>query len=338
MRAAAVATGGGLEIVDKPEPVPGVGEVVVAVERCGICGSDLHLRASGMLPAGAVMGHEFGGRVVAQGPHAAGPAVGTLVSVLPARRCGTCEACTGGRSNLCQLQLATSIGLGWNDGGYAELVVVPASSCHVIPPATTSAQAALAEPYAVALHALARSRVRNDSGLAVAVIGAGSVGLMCVAALARAGVDRLAVAEPRAARAAAATAMGAAAFERAADVTTALGRPPDVVFEATGVADAPGQAVELAATGGQVVVLGAGAPGGLVPMPGLLWVLKEVDVVPSIAYTDAEFAEAAAAVALGAADMVAARAQHRPLAQAEQALDDLGKPDAPVKVLLDPSA
>lgn len=338
MRAAAVMADGRIEIVDRPEPSPGPGEVVVAVERCGMCGSDLHIRASGLLPTGAVLGHEFGGTVVEAGPDSQGPQVGRRVAVLPARRCGVCPACTQGRGNLCPLQFATSIGLGLHDGGYAERVVVPASSCHPVPKTATPAQVALAEPYAVALHAVGRSRVATDPDLAVAVIGAGSVGLMCVAALVKAGVTGIAVAEPRAPRAEAAAAMGAAPVESAGDLSQILGRSPDVVFEATGAATTPGLAVEVVAAGGQVVLLGVGAPGGQLPMPGLLWVVKEVDVAPSIAYTDAEFAQAVAAVAGGAAAEVEARAQIRPLGDAQQALHDLTRPDGPVKILLDPSA
>lgn len=337
MRAAAVGHDGRLEVVDRPEPEPGPGEVVVAVERCGICGSDLHLRASGLLPAGAVLGHELGGRVVEAAPDGSGPPVGTLVAVLPARRCGTCSACRAGRPNLCQLQLTTSIGLGWRDGGFAERVAVPASGCHPMPAGSTPGRTALVEPYAVALHALARSRVGDDRDLAVAVIGAGTVGLMCVAALARAGVARLVVAEPRAGRADAARAVGATAVDAVVDVARVLGAPPEVVFDATGAAAVPGRAVEAAAPGGQVVLLGVGAPGTDVAVPGLVWVVKEVDVVPSIAYTDEDFARAAVAVSQGAADEVLARSTHRPLAGAQGAFEELERSDGPVKVLLDPS-
>lgn len=338
MRAVALEAGGRLVLVDRPEPEPGPGQVVVAVDRCGICGSDLHLRRSGLLPAGAILGHEIGGTVVAAATDGTGPAPGTPVAVLPARRCGTCAACTTGRSNLCLTQLATSIGLGLHDGGFAERVAVPASSCHPLPPGTTPARAALVEPYAVALHALARSRVAADPGLRVAVLGAGSVGLMCVAALGRAGVGQVAVAEPRAARAAVAAEMGAAVVSDGSDVARSLGGAPDVVFEATGAGDLPGQAVALAGMGAQVVLLGMGTPGGQTPMPGLLWLLKEVDVMPAIAYTDAEFADAATAVASGAADAVAASAASRPLADAERAFTELARPDGPVKVLLDPTS
>lgn len=337
MRAAALTADGRLEIVDRPEPEPGPGEVVVAVDRCGVCGSDLHLRASGLLPAGAVLGHEFSGVVVTPAPDGDGPGVGTRVAVLPTRRCGVCPACRAGRGNLCPLQLTTSIGLGARDGAYAERVVVPGPSCHALPASATPTRGALAEPYAVALHALGRSRVALDKDLTVGVIGAGSVGLMCAAALARAGAGAVAVADPRPARRAAAAALGVAVVEDAGHLVRALGRPPDVVFEATGQPELPGRAVEIAVAGGQVVLLGISASGNPLPMPGLLWVVKEVDVVTSIAYTDSEFADAVAAVAAGAADEIAWRAEVRPLTAAQRALDDLGRPDGPVKVLLDPS-
>ena len=334
MRAVAM-TPAGLAVVDKPEPQPAAGEVVVTVEWCGICGSDLHLARSGMLPPGAVLGHELAGTVVAEGAGAS-LAVGTRVAVLPARRCGECPACTEGRDNLCPQQLVTSIGLGLDDGGYAERVAVPAVSCHPLPGSTTADQGAMAEPYAVALHALGRSRASTDPGVAVAVVGAGSVGLMCVAALRRAGVERVAVAEPRPSRAAVARSMGAAVVGDASSVARALGAAPDVVFEAAGAASTPGVAVEIAATGGQVVLLGAGAPGEAVGLPALLWLVKEVDVKPSIAYTTAEFAAAVTAVGDGAADAVLTASERRPLAGAPEAHEDLARADGPVKVLLAP--
>lgn len=333
---AVVMTPDGLAVVEKPDPEPGTGEVVVAVERCGICGSDLHLAHSGLLPAGAVLGHEFAGTVVMADAGEAAPPVGTRVAVLPARRCGTCPACAAGRDNLCPQQVTTSIGLGWRDGGYAELVAVPASSCHPLPASMTPEQGAMVEPFAVALHAVGRSRAGAEHDLACAVIGAGSVGLMCVSALVRAGVTAVAVTEPRPNRAAAARSLGAAVVDRPAAIASVLGRPPDVVFEAAGVPSSPGLAVEIAAPGGEVVLLGAGAPGASLALPGLLWLVKEVDVRPSIAYTGAEFAAAVEAVASGAADGVIAAAELRPLSEAQQAIDDLGRGDGPVKVVLDP--
>lgn len=337
MRAAAFGSESRLAVVDKPDPSPGPEQVVVAVECCGVCGSDLHLVGERLLPPGAVPGHEFGGVVVAVGPGVTEPAVGQRVAVLPSRRCGTCPPCLAGRDNLCLVQVTTAIGLGLNDGGFAEQALVPAAACFAVPERTTAAQLALVEPYAVALHAVARSRIAGDPGLAAAVVGAGSVGLLCVAALRAAGVDSIAVAEPNEARSAAAAAMGAAVVAKAGDLAATLGRAPDVVFEAAGVPATPAAAVEVAAIGGQVVLLGTAVPGAQVPMPLLLWLVKEVDVVPSIAYTGAEFAAAVAAVAAGAADEVAARARLTTLDEAQSAIDDLRGGAAVVKVLLRPN-
>src|SRR2546423_9859921 len=115
MRAVAYTAGGTLEVVDKPEPEPGPEDVIVAVERCGICGSDLHLRRSGMLPPGAVMGHEFAGTVVARGDEVADVSEGMRVAVLPTVRCGRCRACVEGRDAICLEQGAYALGLGTID-------------------------------------------------------------------------------------------------------------------------------------------------------------------------------------------------------------------------------
>ncbi|MGH9179085.1 MAG: zinc-dependent alcohol dehydrogenase, partial [Acidimicrobiales bacterium] len=291
----------------------------------------------GMLQARAVLGHEVAGVVVGGDPDRAGPADGSRVAVLPARRCGACPACASGRDNLCALQLTTSVGMGGRDGGWAELMAVPAEACHLLPTGVDPAAGALVEPYAVALHAVARSRVAAGTAPAVAVLGAGSVGLMTVAALRRAGVEGIAVAEPRPRRAAAAARLGAQVVEAATRTSAALGRPPDLVFDATGAPTAPGTAVELAAPGGQVVLLGVTGPGEQVPLPGLLWLVKEVDVVPSIAYTTAEFRAAVAAVADGAVEAIAGLADTRPLVGAPAAIRELERAGGPVKVLLAPA-
>lgn len=345
MRAVALGADRRLEVVERADPEPGPGEVVVAVERCGICGSDLHLKASGFLPAGTVLGHEFAGTIAALGPGLGAStggtgmarlSVGERVAVLPSQRCGACPPCRAGRSNLCTAQHRTVIGLGVNDGGFAEYVRVPASSCHVLPSGMSPEHGALVEPYAVAIHALARSRVAAGAELAVAVLGAGPIGLTTVAALRDAGVQRLAVAEPNAGRGAVAAAMGAAVVDTGQRLSRAMGCAPDVVFDTTGRAETAPLAVEVVAPGGQVVLLGVIGPTERLAMPGLLWLLKEVDVVAAIAYTDDEFATAVTAVAAGAADAVHDASETRPLQDAERSFQELSGPDAPAKVLLAP--
>ena len=338
MRAVALGDDGRLEVVDKADPVAGPDEVVVAVERCGICGSDLHLKASGLLPRGAVLGHELSGTVVEVGEQVAGrPALGQRVSVLPARRCGACDRCRAGEGHLCPAQALTAIGLGANDGGYAERVRVPARSCHPLPDPVTAEAGALVEPYAVGLHAVGRSRAAGNPDVSVGVIGAGPIGLMCLAALRRFGVERMTVAEPRPRRAAVAEALGAEVVGDAARLAPAAGGPLDVVFDAAGGLDTPSLALQAARPGGQVVLVGAPAIGSDVPMPGLLWVVKEVDFAPAIAYTDEEFAAAAACVTAGAVDSDLVVSDVRPLDAAQRSFEELSGADAPAKVMLAPS-
>ncbi|MDP9071143.1 MAG: zinc-binding dehydrogenase, partial [Actinomycetota bacterium] len=138
------------------------------------------------------------------------------------------------------------------------------------------------------------------------------------------------------ARGAAAESLGATVVAEASRLGHALEAPVDVVFEAAGVTGAPAAGVEAVRPGGQVVLLGVVGPGRTLPMPGLLWLLKEVDVLTSVAYTTEEFGVAVAQVASGAVDAVVARSQVRPLDDADRSFDELAGPNAPVKVLLAP--
>src|SRR5437899_1890234 len=140
MRAVAII-GGRPQVVDRPVPAPGPHDVLVQVERCGICGTDLHMphrpEAEGLVP-----GHEIAGSVAAFGEQVTGVAIGQAVAVLPSSRCGECSACVRGDVQLCERQWAGALGFG-RDGGYAEFVVVPESSCFPLPDGMTASQAAL---------------------------------------------------------------------------------------------------------------------------------------------------------------------------------------------------
>lgn len=109
-----------------------------------------------------------------------------------------------------------------------------------------------------------------------------------------------------------------------------------MIFDASGAGDTPAVAVETARPGGQVVLVGTPSPGQAVPMPGMLWVVKEVDVRPSITYTDDEFADAVACVAAGALDVDLVVSDVRPLHAAQRSFDELSGRNAPVKVTLAP--
>lgn len=164
-----------LRIFEETEAArPGPGEVLVRVQRAGICGSDMHILhgANPFAVYPRIIGHEFAGEIEAVGAAVEGLAVGGRVVIDPVVSCGTCYACRVGRSNVCgRLQV---FGV-HRDGGFRSRVVVPARNCIAVPDAMPIAVAALAEPLSIAANVLSRTGI--DAGDTVLVYGAGTVGL-----------------------------------------------------------------------------------------------------------------------------------------------------------------
>ncbi len=194
MRAALVAEGGAFDLATVADPTPQAGELLVRVTACGLCGSDL--KARGTMPAGTIMGHEFGGQVVGQGPGTAGWRAGLPVAVLPVVSCGTCAWCRGG--DVAHCASARLVGLGGRPGGFAELAVVPAASSFALPDGVDPAHAALVEPYAVGLHCVGAGEL--GPGDDVLVVGGGTVGLTTIAWARQRGAGRITVVDPVVAR------------------------------------------------------------------------------------------------------------------------------------------
>jgi L-iditol 2-dehydrogenase len=167
---------GNVELRDVPEPQPGPGQVRIAVAVAGICGTDIHiLREEFPSRPPVVLGHEFSGRIDRLGAGVDGLAVGELVVAMPAAiRCGRCRYCLTGDVLMCEHR--RSIGHGVN-GAFASYVVVPADMVHRLPPALDLRHAALAEPTAVAVHAVSE-RARVTAGDTVLVSGVGPIGLL----------------------------------------------------------------------------------------------------------------------------------------------------------------
>ncbi len=183
MRALVYAGPGSMVLEDRATPQAGPGEAVIDVAAAGICGSDLHgyTGASGRRTPGIVMGHEVSGTVVEVGAGAAS-AVGRSVVVFPLLTCGTCEWCQAGAEQLC---LGRSyIGI-HRDGGFAEQLLLPASNLVALPAGLGLVEASLAEPAAVAVHAIARAP--DLDGANILVTGAGPIGLLIAQAAMRLG-------------------------------------------------------------------------------------------------------------------------------------------------------
>src|SRR6476619_1594470 len=178
MRAVTIDAEGGLAVRQVALPEPGCGQVRVRVVACGICGSDLHMRASASLPAGTVMGHEFAGEVDAVGPDVTGFGGGEPVCVFPAPPVDRHDF---------RHYMTPGTGLGAHPGGFTKAVIVGADQLWRLPDSMAVEHGALVEPLAVALHAINRGGVGPDRP--AAVVGAGPIGVMTALALRARGTE-----------------------------------------------------------------------------------------------------------------------------------------------------
>lgn len=287
MRAAVFKGAGTPLVVERVEdPVPGAGEAVIRVGRCGICGTDIHMTSghASDFPVGTVMGHEYAGEVVAIGKGVTRVRPGDIITAMPAKGCGACGACLAGFPLGCaQMQ-------GFM-GGFGEFLRVAETSAVVLPAGLTVQDGALVEPLAVGLRGVTLGRI--ERGQRVLVLGAGSVGLAAIHWARLSGAGRVVAASPSMRRKAMALAIGADAFETLGDgegerIDAALGGPPEMVFECTGAVGTLQKSIDLVAIGGTVVSLGF----CLRPDPIQPWLAtwKRITIRFSYSYDLADFA------------------------------------------------
>jgi 2-desacetyl-2-hydroxyethyl bacteriochlorophyllide A dehydrogenase len=296
MRAVRWLAPGKLEVAEVPDPTPGRGELVVAVGACGICGTDVHI-ADGEFPPTPypiIPGHEFAGRIVAVGEAAPGGwRDGDRVAVDPSVYCGHCPACRAGRGNLCA---------NWNaigdtvDGAFAEYVAVPAVNAYRIPDQVSDAQGALIEPLSCAVHGL--RQIGPVLGADVLMMGAGTMGLLLMQLLNRAGARSVTVVDRNRSRLTAATVAGAASVGTGAD---ALDRRFDVAVDATGAPAAIEAAFGTLERGGRLLIFGVTSGDAEVRLSPFRIYNDEITIVGSMAVLNS-FGAAAGLMADGVID------------------------------------
>ncbi|MFD3561682.1 L-idonate 5-dehydrogenase [Streptomyces sp. NPDC058686] len=329
---------GDLRVDELPSPEPGPGQALVAVRYGGVCGSDLHYWRHGgvgdfRLREPMLLGHEVVGTVVSYGDGATGPAPGTAVAVHPATPCGTCPECVDGRRNVCRdtRYLGSAARTPHVQGGFAARIAVPADQLRAVPAGLPLDRAALAEPLAVALHAVRRAGA--VAGKHVLVTGAGPIGCLVVAAAKAAGAAHVTATDllPEALRYA--QLAGADTLVRADDPAD-KGWPDeaDAAVEASGVAAGLDSCLRHVRRGGVVVQLGM-LPPGQSPFAGNLVVSREIELRGAFRF-DTEFDDALALLAQepGLADLVSAVV---PVADAESAFVLAADRARACKVLLD---
>jgi L-iditol 2-dehydrogenase len=264
-----------LEIAEMPLPVVGKGEVLVRVEACGICGSDVHGYdgSSGRRIPPIVMGHEAAGVVAAVGAGVEDYSEGDRVTFDSTVYCGECGFCKSGDVNLCDNRQVVGVSCGdyRRHGAFAEFVVVPQRILYHLPEGISFAEAAMLEAASVAIHGV---RVSGATGGETAlVIGAGMIGLLTLQAARAAGCTRVFVADVDATRlrmakdAGADEVLHASGAELVAQVMKLTGgRGVDLSYEAVGRNETVAGAIDCTRKGGTVTLIGNIQPEVTLPL------------------------------------------------------------------------
>ncbi|GID98412.1 zinc-binding dehydrogenase [Amorphoplanes digitatis] len=330
-----VVTAGGVRVVEAPEPAPGPGEALMRMVAAGVCGSDTHA-LRGRHPNVTVPyapGHEVVGVVTRVAPEVTAVKVGQRVVVEPYLPCWECKQCRAGRQNLCER--LGFFGCGSAQGGMAEAFTIDARRLHVVPGELDDVAAALVEPVSTAVHSI---RLAGDvAGRTVAILGAGTIGLLTLTVARARGARRVvltarsAKSRERAIAFGADAAVDATASDAADRVRAELRESADVVFDCVAEQSTILQALAIADKGGTVVVVGV--PVGDVRIPLALVQDSQLRVQGSATYLPEDYADAMGLLADGtvpAADLVTAI---HPLAEAAEAFADAASGDH-IKVLL----
>jgi len=345
---AAVMKNWSLRVDDIPEPVPGNGQVLTKVLACGICGSDLHLLVHGEesrrlneeLGVGSepdpsrpvmfepnldtVMGHEYCLEVLDIGPNVSNLAIGDTIVSFPVA-----------------FDESGLHGVGFSNkypGGYSERMVVNEMMSIKVPNGLSHELAAMTEPLAVGVHAVAKSRIAP--GDAALVIGLGPVGLACIADLKAQGIGPIIGADYSPKRRALAEHLGADVVVDPRETPAidawrkADGKKPLVIFEAVGVPGMIEQAMRMAPRDARILVVGACMQqDSFHPMLGIG---KELSVQFALGYTPLEFGGALTAIAEGRVDLAPLITGRVGIDGVPQAFRDLGDPEAHAKILVTP--
>lgn len=322
-----------IEHVAAPAPEPG--EVLVRAVYSGVCGSDTHAQhgTHPHITLPYAVGHEVVGVVEEVGEAVADYAPGDRVTVEPTLPCWSCKQCRAGRVNLCEN--LGFFGCGYAQGGMAELFTVPANRLHRVPDDLSDLEATLIEPLSTPVHA---ARLAGPlEGKAVAILGAGTIGLLVLAVAKAGGAARVVVSDVLENKRARATALGADAVVDARDVDVvarvraALGESADVVFDCVAIQSTVNQAVDMALKGGTVIIVGV--PARDTTMPLVVMQDQEVRVQGSATYLAEDFAASIELLRAGAVavdDIVTGRF---PLDRAADAFDASASGDH-IKVLV----
>lgn len=308
-------------------PQPGPGEVLVRMAAGGICGSDLHYYHHGGFGTVRVrepmaLGHEASGRVIALGAGVSGPAIGTLVAVNPSSPCNECPSCRRSHRNHCENMRFNGSAMRFphEQGLFRECIAVPAPRVFAMGEGVSPEEAALCEPLAVSLHAVAQAG--DLTGKTVLVSGCGPIGILVAAAARLAGAAHIVATDitPHSLNVARAMGCDEAIDVREPDALAKLTQDRgriDVVLECSGAPSALTAVLPTLRPRGRLVLVGLG---GDAPLPVNTIVVKELELVGTFRF-DTEFADAARIIASRQVDFRPMLSAVYPMAQAREAFE-----------------
>lgn len=286
MKAIVIHQARDLRIEERDPGTPRAGQVLVAVKRGGICGSDLHYYRHGgfgaiRLKEPMVLGHEVAGEILSVGAEVAGFKAGDNVAISPSRPCGRCSYCQKGMQNHCfdMLFYGSAMRMPHVQGAFQQHLVVEASQCHLIPTGASLEQAAFAEPFAVALHAIVRAGAL--AGRRVLVTGCGPIGALAIIAARLHGAQDIVATDitdftlKLAARVGADRTVNVSEGPQSMAAFKANKGSFDVMIEASGNESALRSGLECLRPRGVLVQIGLG---GDVTLPQNLVVSKEIEI------------------------------------------------------------
>jgi threonine dehydrogenase-like Zn-dependent dehydrogenase len=325
---------GGVEVVDRSDPIVEPGGAVIAVHSCGICGSDVHTVEAGVRFHGQVLGHEFSGTVVEVGRDVRDLRIGQVVAVNPLGGCGSCRVCRQDLPFLCPR--LPNLGL-TAPGGFAELVAVPRAQLFALPEGVDPELGAHAEPLAVALHAIGLAHAAP--GEDALVFGVGPIGLRVILALRATGAGRIVAVGRSPGRRAAAEAVGAdvvldGRVTDLAEYAAGAGLAFPKVYECSAAPDALARCIPTLAVGGTVVEVAL--PSEPATLDARQFVARSLHLAGSCAFGIADYRRAVELLCTGAVDVEPLVSERVPLSGAPDALDRLRRPEHLVGVLVQP--
>ena len=296
MKTIAIHAAKDLRIEDQPEGTPGPGQVAIRIARGGICGSDLHYFNHGgfgtvRLKEPMILGHEVSGHIAALGEGVTGLREGQLVAVSPSRPCGTCRFCREAKYNHCLNMrfYGSAMPFPHIQGAFRELLIADAAQ---IAPADglSAGEAAMAEPLAVALHAV--SQAGPMFGQSVLVTGCGPIGILCILAARRAGADLIVATDLSEFTLNMARKVGADATVKVSTTSDGLDSYMadkgtfDLLFECSGAEPALTGAIPALRPGGRILQLGLG---GDMTLPVQAMTAKELSLIGSFRFHEEFF-------------------------------------------------